>query len=369
MSRAGVLRAGRRLLLHSRTQMAVKSALAAALSWLAAEGVARAVSELGFDIEDYVYYGPLGAVVATYPTVAASLRTARSTGLAMAMGAAVGLAGHYLGQQDPQGQLNVLALALVVGLGVALGAIPGVGAQSSWVPIVALFVLIIGGEHAISYAAAYVGLTGLGMVCGVLVNLALPAMRLSAGQEALEGLRESLAQQLAGSADALRRHPGHPATELPERTRDPVLAAQQTREALQQVLDARRANPRARRHVHDIDRQQHLAHVLQRVAVLVEDLPELLSGTEEGAPGAKLDHELTELTADALDGLADLVRAYDTDLRVDDPRVDDAEEAVQRLTAAFGRRRAVADADIAVIGAVVANLRRSLAAVLPAAPE
>lgn len=372
MSRHDLLLAGRRLLLHSRTQMAVKCALAAALSWVAAQGVARAVSGLGLGLENYAYYAPLGAVVATYPTVAASVRTARSTALAMALGAALGLAGHYFSQQGQQGQqdqLNLLALALVVGLGVALGATPGLGGQSSWVPIVALFVLIIGGSQAVSYAAAYVGLTGLGTLCGVLVNLVLPALRLTAGQEALDGLRVSLADQLAGSADALRRHPGHAATELPEQTKDPVLAAEQTREALQQVLDASRGNPRARHHSSDIERQQHLAHTLQRVAVLVEDLPELLTGTEEGQPGASLDHELTHLTADALDRLADLVRAYDTDLRADDLRVDDAEEAVQRLTAAFGRRRAVADADIAVIGAVVANLRRSLAVVVPASPE
>lgn len=353
----------RRLLLHSRTQMAVKAALAAALSWVVAEGLTHALS--GLELEAYVYYAPLGAVVATYPTVVASVRTARSTLLALAIGAVLGLAVHSLDVQGP------LALAVVVGLGVALGALPGLGGQNSWVPIVALFVLIIGGSQAFTYAVAYVLLTGLGMLCGVAVNLALPALRLTAGQEALARLRDLLARQLVECADLLRRLPERAPHMWQERLQqDPVLEAERTREALQQVLEASRWNPRARFHTSEVERQRHVARGLQRVAVLVEDLPEMLVGTEGDDPGAPtLDRDLAAVTADALDRLADLVRAYDTDLAADDPRVEDAEEAVRRLMVAFGQQRVRDDADIAIIGAVVASLRRSVAAVAPAPPQ
>jgi hypothetical protein len=60
-------------------------------------------------------------------------------------------------------------------LGAGLGALPGLGEQRSWVPIVALVVLVVGGSRPVDYAAAYVGLTALGALCGVAVNLALPA--------------------------------------------------------------------------------------------------------------------------------------------------------------------------------------------------
>lgn len=358
MTRDVALRRAQRLLLHSRTQMAVKAALAAALSWVAAEVVARALS--GLQLETYVYYAPLGAVVATYPTVAASLRTARSSIFALGLGAVLGLVVHSVLEPGP------LSLALVVGVGVALGSLPGMGTQRSWVPIVALFVLIIGGAQASSYATAYVGLTALGALCGVAVNLLLPALRLTAGEDALNRLRSLLADQLTDLADGLRQRPAPAREDWERRMHDPAPETERTREAMQEVLDARRGNLRARFHLRAAERQRHIERALVRVSVLVEDLPEMLVQTyREDLEWGPLDPELAAVTADALDRLADLVRAYDTNLGADDPRVRDADEAVQRLTDAFGARRHLDDADVAVVGAVVANLRRSVAAVAP----
>lgn len=358
MTRDVARRRAQRLLLHARTQMAVKAALAAALSWVAAEVVARALS--GLQLETYVYYAPLGAVVATYPTVAASFRTARSSILALGLGAVLGLVVHSV--MEP----GVLSLALVVGAGVALGALPGMGTQRSWVPIVALFVLIVGGANAGSYATAYVGLVALGTLCGVAVNLLLPALRLTAGEDALDRLRSLLADQLTDLADGLRKRPAPAREDWERRMHDPAPEAERTREAMQEVLDARHGNLRARFHLDAAERQRHIERALVRVAVFVEDLPEMLVQTyRKDLDWGPLDPELAAVTADALDRLADLVHAYDTDLAVNDRRVEDAEEAVQRLTDAFGRRRNLDDADVAVLGAVVANLRRSVAVIAP----
>lgn len=358
MSRDGVLRRLRSVLLHRRAQMAVKASLAAALSWVAAEVVAGALS--GLRLEDYVYYAPLGAVVATYPTVAASWRTARSTALALGLGAALGLAVHALLDPGP------LSLALVVGVGVGLGAVPVLGEERSWVPIVALFVVVVGGAHAGDYALAYVGLTALGALCGVLVNLLLPALRLTEGDQALRRLRSSLAEQLTDLADGLREVPAAGRRDWQRRLHHPRWQAEQTSVAVHEMLDARRGNLRARAHTREAQRQQQLEQVLARVAVLADDLPQLLMGTERSdrAQGP-LDHELTEVMAEALERLADLVRAYDGDLTGDDPVVQGAEEAVQQLTYAFGSRRGLEDGDLAAVGAVVANLRRMTASVVP----
>lgn len=362
MTGTRALRGVRYLLLHSRTQMSVKAGLAAGLSWVLAEVVTKAFS--GLALGQYIYYAPLGAVVATYPTVAASLRTARSSVFALALGAALGLLVHATLDPGP------LSLALVVGAGVALGALPGLGTQRSWVPIVALFVLIIGGDHPLDYAIAYVALTGLGALCGVAVNLALPALRLSQGAEALRGLRGLITVQLRDLADGLRKRPAPAREEWERRLHDPQPEVEHTREAVQEVIDAQLGNPRARFHVQETARQRAVAHALQRVAVFAEDLPEMLMQTyREDLDWGPLDPELAAMTADALDRLADLVEAYDTDLGIDDPRVEAVEEAVERLTYAFGRRRDL-DADhVAVLGAVVANLRRSAAAVEPEPEE
>jgi uncharacterized membrane protein YgaE (UPF0421/DUF939 family) len=352
----------RRLLLHRRVQMAVKAALAAALSWVAGEVVARALSSLR--LEDYVYYAPLGAVVATYPTVAASWRTARSATVALGLGAALGLVVHGLMEPGP------LSLALVVGAGVALGSLPGMGAQRSWVPIVALFVLVVGGAHTWDYAVAYVGLTALGALCGVLVNLLLPALRLTEGDEALRRLRTALADQLTDLAEGLQERPAPGPRDWERRMHHPRAEAERTQEAVQEVLDARRGNLRAPWHTQEFERQRRLVEVLARIAVLAEDLPQMLmEGYRQDLDQGPLDAELAAVTADALERLADLVRAYDGDLSVDDPVVEDAEEAVQRLTYAFGRRRGLDDADVAVLGAVVANLRRMTAVVDPGRPD
>lgn len=358
MTGTGTPRSVRRLLLHSRTQMAVKAGLAAALSWVVAELITGSLS--GLDLGAYIYYAPLGAVVATYPTVASSLRTARYSVVALALGAALGLLVQATFDPGP------LSLALVVGAGVALGALPGLGTQRSWVAIVALFVLIIGGDHPFTYAMAYVALTGLGTLCGVAVNIALPALRLTQGADALRRLRRLLSQQLRDLADGLRQRPAPAREDWERRMHDPEPEVDRTREAVQEVIDAQLGNPRARFHTQETARQREVAHALQRVAVFVEDLPEMLVQTyREDLDWGPLDPELAAVTADALDRLADLVEAYDTDLTFDDPRVEAVEEAVERLTYAFGRRRDL-DADhVVVLGALVANLRRSAGAVKP----
>lgn len=349
-----------RLLAHPRTQMAVKSALAATLSWFAAEAVAQGLQGL----EEYVYYAPLGAVVTAHPTLLASLRTAWSSVLSVAVGAALGLFVLTVLEQGP------VSLAAAVGGGVVLGSLPGLGSQRSWVPIVALFVLVIGGQgEPGDYALTYVGLIALGAVCGVVVNLLLPTLRRAAGEEALARLKTVLADQLAASADTLRKPPGSARQDWQQQLRDPVLEVGRTREAMQEVLDARRGNLRARFHAEDLQRLQQLQRSLERVSSLVDDLPELLLAAHPEDGSGPLDDDLAAVTADALDRLAELVRAYDTDLPVDDPRVEAAEEAVQRLTAAFGSRPDLQDSDVALLGAVVVSLRRSLAFVTPEPAE
>jgi hypothetical protein len=341
------------LLLHERTQMAVKAAVAAALAWLAA-------SLVGDRLEAYRYYAPLGAVVATYPTVATSLRTSLRAIAAIVLGGAVGLAVHAT--LSP----SLPALALVVGGGVLVGGLRFLGEMRSYVPIVALFVLVIGGRHAWVYALAYVSLTLMGAVIGTAVSLALPALRLTQGRDAVHRLQNLLADQLADLAGGLRQATPPGPEDWRRRQRAVAPVVEQMRQAVLEAMDARRGNPRARFHGAELDRQREVARALERVAVLVEDLIAMLVDTHrEDLPTSPLDPELADATARALESLATLVRAYDTDLAADDRCVAEVEDALRTLTTAFAERRDLDPADVAVIGAVVANLRRCLAAVSP----
>lgn len=350
----------RRLVSSSRAQMALRAALAAGLSWALAEVLAGA---LGFLSGQYVYYAPLGAVVATSPTVAASLRTARSAVLALSLGAALGLFVHAVVTPGP------LSLAVVVGVGVALGAVPGLGRQRSWVAIVALFVLAIGGDHAFRYALAYVALVALGAGCAVMVNLLLPSLRLGEGRRAIRRLERIVADRLRDLARTLRERRSSVGTAQEDGRPDPEAQADRVHEAVQDVMDARRDNPRARRHAQETAAQREVASALRRVAVLTEELPEVLGRLDRHGPGGALDAELAAAAEDALDRLADVVLGYDAGLMADDPRVVAAERSVERLTATFGRRRDL-DADhLALLGALVANLRGSTDLVGPGLPQ
>jgi hypothetical protein len=122
--------------------------------------------------------------------------------------------------------------------------------------------------------------------------------------------------------------------------------------------------------VREVERQREVTRALERVAVLVEDLIAMLVETyREDLPSGPIDPELAGVAADALDCLSVLVRAYDTHLSPDDERVDDVRRAMDHLTEAFSRRRDLDPEDVAVLGAVVANLRRCLAAVAPLPPD
>src|SRR4051794_37751533 len=207
-----------------QAQLAFKGGLAAALAWIVAEAVTGVLD--GHGLRGYIYYAPLGAVVATDATLAGSARIARQASLSLVAGAALGLVVNQT--MDP----SALSLALVVGAGVLLGVLPVFGDQRSWVPVVALFVLVIGGRQPGTYALAYVGLTALGALCGVLVGMVTPTFARKREAEALDALRRQVADQLVQLADGLRQHPPPGPDGWAQRRRDTGAALRSTRQAL-----------------------------------------------------------------------------------------------------------------------------------------
>jgi hypothetical protein len=130
-------RTTRRLLLHSRVQLVVKTTVAATIAWLVGGLVGGFV---GGEIGQYRYYAPLGAVVMTYPTIATTVRQASHGILAIAIGGALGMVVHLTLHQ------SLAAVLLAVALGVGLAGLRFLGDQSSYVPVVALLVVVIGGR-------------------------------------------------------------------------------------------------------------------------------------------------------------------------------------------------------------------------------
>lgn len=339
---------------HPRIGLAVRAAVAATAAWWLAHLVPG-------PFDDYPYYAPLGAVIATTAaTLASSVRESLQTVAAIVLGAVVALVGDAL--PGPR----LLALALVVAVGVLLAGWPRLGTASSWLPTAGLFVLIIGDQNPAGYILGFAGLTFAGAVVGILVNAAFPPLPLAPAEQSLGALRDTLAGQLDDVVDGLRQE--HPPTQDEWRGRirtiDPLLA--QMRAAVQHTDDARRGNRRAGLYRGAADRLYRQARALERLTLLVEDLTLVIAETEIAEnERVALGPHLRPAAARTLAALADVLRSVDG-AAADAEALRAADAAVGEFTTELRRARATTDDDLFEAGNIVANVRRSLTAVRPA---
>lgn len=212
-----------------RLPMAAKAATVAALAWLV-------VLPFGGTAERYAYYAPLGAVVAVSSTLVTSVRVSFQSIGAILLGAVLA----YCAGATPLPE--VISLALVVGLGVVVAGWKLLGPIGSWVPIAALFVLIIGSGNRDLYILAYIGLTSLGAAIGIAMNVVLPPLPLRSAAEAVGMLRRTLADQLEDLAEGLEHEVPPTASEWVERKWAVGVRAQEMRDMVLTTNEARSAN-------------------------------------------------------------------------------------------------------------------------------
>lgn len=210
---------------------------------------------------DYPYYAPLGAVIATSVTLRGSTLRSAQTVLAIALGAVVARVTDAL----PVPALAGLAIVVLVGVLVSEWHV--LGDMGSWVPTSALFVLIIGDTDPVGYVSAYVGLTLLGALVGVAVNLVLPPLPLTPADHALLRLRDATADHLEACAAATRDD----RAELPP-TADLLATRTAAAQAVGDARDAARANWTARRYRSWRDRQDRYAGALDGAAAAALDV-------------------------------------------------------------------------------------------------
>ena len=164
----------------SRLLLALKAALACMLAYMVAPFMPGVVAQ-------YPYYAPLGALVAMYPSLAGSLRTAGQTLLGLGVGMILAL----LVQLTPWPV--VITLFPAIALGVILAGVRRFGAGADYIPITALFVLVVGGPNADNYSLGYIVQMATGATIGLIVNyvVAQPVDFRSASLE--PGVRTSMA--------------------------------------------------------------------------------------------------------------------------------------------------------------------------------
>jgi uncharacterized membrane protein YgaE (UPF0421/DUF939 family) len=336
---------------HPFAFVAVKSAVAAGLAWLA-------VLPLGGAADDYPYYAPLGAVVVMSTTAMSSVRTSAQAVGALSLGAALGVVGMQLPLP------GVLSLMVVVGIGTALSVWRGLGAMGVWVPFAALFVLILGGRDPWHYVLGYAGLTALGAAIGVAVNLAAPQLPLARTLHALTALRHELCQHLRALADHIDSGEGGLADQSLRTTSSLQPRARYLEELVSEAREARQVNWRAGRWRQVADEQEGQVRALERMTYLVDEVAALLSRSSgyDLAAGTSLG----DATAAALRATAVMVEAGSdayTPGEHDPSPYDMTRQRVTELRRRLlehGPERAKQSDDVLIGAAVVVSLERAL---------
>lgn len=181
----------------SRLLHVAKTAAAATLAWYAGHLVPG-------EANAYAYYAPLGALVASVPTVAGSVRSSIQVVIGVLLGVLASGALVTLGTPV------ALAVPVAVGVGTLLAGIPVFGAGRDYIPIAALFVFVVGGANPDGFSIGYVVQMAVGAAIGVGLNLLIPPA--TGRRQALD----SLAAVKTTIADVLKRATELPGEELPE---------------------------------------------------------------------------------------------------------------------------------------------------------
>jgi len=294
----------RSLLAQPRLLLAVKAALAAALAYWVAPHVPGVAAE-------YPYYAPLGAVIAMYPTIKASLRQGVQTLLGLVVG--IGLATAVFSLQE--GQPGVLAVAAVVGVGTLLAGIRWLGAGRDWVLTAGLFVLLLGGSSSASgdqadYSTGYVIQVGVGVVVGLAVNyLLVPPLYAGRADERLRRLQTSLADRTDDVAAVFEAGWPLEDDDWERRVGELPGTLRRVRDAVQYADESRRLNPRWKLRRRDLAQEYADLVVFERVGFHLQDMAEV-SGIVGRRIGRQIgfSDELAPVVARAARAVAQVVR-------------------------------------------------------------
>ncbi|MCU1407020.1 MAG: hypothetical protein JWQ43_3323 [Glaciihabitans sp.] len=287
---------------RARVLLAAKAALAAAVAWVIAPylpGVADA----------YPWYAPLGALIAMYPTVAGSVRTAVQTLIGLAIGVALG--GAVVLFLPP----GVGTVALVVGVGVLLSSFRRLGAGQEIIPTAAIIVLIVGGQEADMLSIGYLVQTTAGVTVGLAVNwLILPPLAVQAAVSHLSEFRSLLTRHLRDVGAALREDwpPIHENWAKQSLTFATTLAT--VRDAVREADDSRKGNPRAKRQSRKAHDDYDDLTALETTTFHVRDMSEVLAGSIwPGKIDLELASDLRAPLATAIDLVADVLDRWEDD--------------------------------------------------------
>jgi uncharacterized membrane protein YccC len=337
----------------TRLMLAGKTAVAVGLAWLIAPlipGVA----------EDYPYYAPLGALISMSSTLMSSVRTGLETLVGLAIG--IVLAGSVIILASP----NVVTISLVVGVGTLIAGSRWLKAGGEYVPVAALFVLIIGGPNADSYSIGYLVQMSVGITVGLLVNfLIFPPLSVGTAVGRLHDFRELLARHLTEMGEALveKWPPEHEdwagRAELLRDTSGDV------REALSDATESSKGNPRARIQKRDLGKDYSDLYSLETITFHVRNITEVIAASIwTRSFYAELPLEMRQPLSEVLSSVAAVLTAHNEGGDEADG-LKEADDALNRLIEHLDAHNDSAPSSRSAASAVALDARRILALLQP----
>jgi uncharacterized membrane protein YccC len=292
------LRWDRRAGAQGRVLLALKSAVAAGAAWAVAQAVPGAASH-------YPYYAPLGAVIATGPTVLGGIREGVRTMVGLAVGIALALVVVLVGGPP------YVALPIAVAVAILASGFRFVGVANTWVATAAIFVLLVGGSDPTEYSTGYLVQTLIGAVVGVIINmLVFPPLAVRDADRELAALEERLADHLDELAQSLEGDDVDGQL-WSERLEQLQAAAAAVRAAVRRADESRRGNPRALRGSvrRTLGSHYERMRALERAVFAVTDLTDIVGqASPMTEPLGGVDAELAPAFAGALRSIAGAVR-------------------------------------------------------------
>ncbi|SJN25824.1 Integral membrane protein [Mycetocola reblochoni REB411] len=254
-----------RRLLHT-----AKTAVAATIAWFLGHLVP---GELG----EYAYYAPLGTLIAMVPTVAVSVRASVQTLVGVVIGVLVAWALLLTGSG------GWITVPLAVGIGTLIAGLPRLGPGRDYIPIAALFVVVIGASDADAFSLGYISQMALGAAVGVAINMLVPPpLETKEAGDALALLREDVGRCLRLFADSLDpKEDMHDDSSWTRLLNDVDRRSAAAVRSLAELHESRKGNIRARREPGQTTSSDQMLLSLQRIIRQLYEFADLFLEREE----------------------------------------------------------------------------------------
>ena len=326
---AVVLRRGlntaRPIFTRFRLLLALKAAIGVTAAWL----IGRL---LPGELNEYAYYAPLGALLGVAPTIVSSVRTS----VELITGIVIGLGIGWV--LVATGSPWYVRAPVAAGLGMLIAGVRKLGEGRSYVAIAAVFVVIIGAGDPDSYVAGYVAQFGIGLFVGTVVNLVfIPPLMYGYARSRIADLKSDFAAAAEDLATVLTTAWPPDRADWLDDARRRQRSVDDAEEMVREAKESGRGNPRNIWRRFDASSDDADIEALRYVGLRLADISDALGGAIWHQPVAvTIPDEAIDSLGRALSALAEYIRAWNTDVDVDEARETYA-AAVQDVGDVFER--------------------------------